>query len=218
VNPDAGPLHQPVRLALVAPSPDLERRVSTTLARSGIEVVLAVHSLDELDTTRMEEVSILLIEGGELATAHRNEIRAHARGRPGQLFLILAEGADEKVVRRALSIGAAGVIRRADLEATLEPALRAALVGLACFPLDVRAPSVKPILTNREKQILGMIVLGMSNADIARRLHLSESTIKSHLSVSYAKLGVRGRNEAAAVILDPTEGFGMGILHISDPT
>jgi DNA-binding NarL/FixJ family response regulator len=136
----------------------------------------------------------------------------------GAPVLLLAPGADEGTVRRAMSVGAAGVVRRADLEATLEPALRAVVAGLACFPRGVRMPSVKPVLTTREKQILGMIVLGMSNADICSRLHLSESTVKSHLSSSYAKLGVRSRNEAAAAILDPTDGLGMGILHISDPS
>jgi len=205
------------RLGLVAASDGFERHVSTVLAKSGIKALWVVPSLDELKTRGIDDVALVLIDGGELPTGRRTEIREHARGNPGRPFLIIAEGADEKLVRRALSIGAAGVIRRADLEATLGPAVRAVLAGLTCFPLDVRAPSVKPVLTNREKQILGMIVLGMSNADIARRLHLTESTIKSHLSVSYAKLGVRSRNEAAAVILDPTEGFGMGILHISDP-
>ena len=74
------------------------------------------------------------------------------------------------------------------LQRALEPAIRAVVAGLACFPLEVRASTVKPVLTNREKQILAMVVLGMSNADIARRLHLTESTVKSHLSAGYTKL------------------------------
>ena len=60
-----------------------------------------------------------------------------------------------------------------------------------------------------------MVVLGFTNGEIARQLHLAESTIKSHLSSSFTKLGVRSRNEAAELILDADGGLGTGILAIS---
>jgi DNA-binding NarL/FixJ family response regulator len=60
-----------------------------------------------------------------------------------------------------------------------------------------------------------MVVLGFSNAEIAKKLVLSESTIKSHLSSAFHKLGVRSRTEAAEMILDSNSGIGTGILAIS---
>jgi DNA-binding NarL/FixJ family response regulator len=56
--------------------------------------------------------------------------------------------------------------------------------------------------------------MGMTNAEIAAKLFLAESTVKSHLSSAFAKLGVASRSEAAAVILDSRTGVGLGILTI----
>jgi hypothetical protein len=60
-----------------------------------------------------------------------------------------------------------------------------------------------------------MVVLGLRNGEIARRLCLAESTVKTHLSVAFRKLGVRSRKEATTAILDPDSGFGYGILGIT---
>ena len=52
----------------------------------------------------------------------------------------------------------------------------------------------------------------MHNREIADRLFLAESTIKSHVASSLAKLGVRSRKEAAALVLDPQEGLRALVL------
>jgi DNA-binding CsgD family transcriptional regulator len=59
----------------------------------------------------------------------------------------------------------------------------------------------------REKQVLQLVADGLTNAEIACRLFLSESTVKSHLSSSFRKLGVSSRSEAAAVVLDADHGL-----------
>ena len=59
-----------------------------------------------------------------------------------------------------------------------------------------------PSLTPRERQVLGSVVTGRTNAQIADQLGLAESTVKSHLSSAFAKLGVASRAEAAALIRD----------------
>jgi DNA-binding NarL/FixJ family response regulator len=52
-------------------------------------------------------------------------------------------------------------------------------------------------LSVRQREILGYVVEGLSNAEIARRLYLSESTIKQHLRAAYKLVGVSNRTEAA---------------------
>ena len=65
----------------------------------------------------------------------------------------------------------------------------------------------KPTFSHREKEILELLVAGMTNRQIGDRLYLSESTVKTHVTAAFAKLGVRSRKDAAAILLDPAEGL-----------
>ena len=69
----------------------------------------------------------------------------------------------------------------------------------------------RPALSHRERQVLTCVSRGFTNAQIARQLFLSESTIKSHLSSAFAKFGVRSRREAAAIFLDLEQGTGIAL-------
>jgi DNA-binding NarL/FixJ family response regulator len=117
-------------------------------------------------------------------------------------------------IREALMAGASGVALWDDLGVALAPTIRAVLAGQACVPRAHSRQIEPPALSSREKQILGLIVMGYSNGQIAQQLFLAESTVKSHLSSAFGKLGVRSRNEAVHLILDPERGLGMGILAI----
>jgi DNA-binding NarL/FixJ family response regulator len=115
-------------------------------------------------------------------------------------------------VRAALAAGAVGVIVEEDLESGLGSCLRAVRAGQICVPRGHWRQVEPPALSAREKQVLGLVVGGYMNSQIAERLFLAESTVKSHLSSAFGKLGVRSRNEAAELILDPERGLGLGIL------
>ncbi len=119
-----------------------------------------------------------------------------------ELRVLLTEGVDSFVLEE-------------EAATTLGAAVRAAAAGLLALPGPLRQALVKPVLSAREKQVLGLVVLGLTNGEIARKLHLTESTVKSHLSSSFTKLGARSRSEATALILDPATGLGTGILTIA---
>jgi DNA-binding NarL/FixJ family response regulator len=115
-------------------------------------------------------------------------------------------------VRAVLAAGAAGVVLEREMAGTLGPCLHAVRVGQICVPRQQWRQIAPPALSTREKQILGLVVMGYMNSQIAERLFLAESTVKSHLSSAFGKLGVRSRNEAVNLILDSERGLGMGIL------
>ena len=71
---------------------------------------------------------------------------------------------------------------------------------------------VKPVFSHREKQILSLVVSGLGNKEIADRVFLAESTVKSHLASAFAKLGVRSRKDAVSVLLDRDEGLAATAL------
>lgn len=115
-------------------------------------------------------------------------------------------------VRAALGAGAAGVVLVAELDSSLGPCVQAARADQICVPRAHWRQIEPPVLSLREKQTLGLVVMGFTNGQIAQQLFLAESTVKSHLSSAFGKLGVRSRNEAVNLILDPERGLGMGIL------
>jgi len=78
----------------------------------------------------------------------------------------------------------------------LEEATNVARPNIA--PIDAGAESQ---LTQRERQVLGLLVQGLSNRKIARTLRISESTVKNHLHAIFLKLDVTDRTQAIAVIL-----------------
>jgi DNA-binding NarL/FixJ family response regulator len=115
-------------------------------------------------------------------------------------------------LRKALRAGAAGIVLDDDLARTLGPTAQAVHAGqLAMPPVLGRRIAPQP-LSHREKEVLGLVVRGYTNRQIADELYLAESTVKTHLSSAFAKLDTRSRAEAAALILDPEEGHGLGIL------
>jgi DNA-binding CsgD family transcriptional regulator len=134
-------------------------------------------------------------------------------GAPIVLVLPTVSRAD---VREALAAGAHGIVLEHTVEASLEPTLDAVLAGQLVLPPTGRAHLAPPVFSPREKQVLGLVVLGLSNGDIAAKLTIAEATVKSHLTTCFRKLGVRTRSAAVARILDPHEGLGVGILSLAE--
>lgn len=140
------------------------------------------------------------------------QVQTLMRGIEQALVVVICPAIERWEVRAVLGAGAAGVVLEEEMGGSLGPCLQAVRVGQVCVPKRHGRQIAPPALSMREKQILGLVVMGYMNSQIAEQLFLAESTVKSHLSSAFGKLGVRSRNEAVGLILDSERGLGMGIL------
>jgi DNA-binding NarL/FixJ family response regulator len=133
------------------------------------------------------------------------------RGRLGKvspaLVVVVSPECGPLGARRAIRAGADSLVLEHELEEALLPAVRAVAAGLSVLPAVLRDGMDRIAFSHREREVLRLAVQGHTNSEIAAALFLAESTVKSHLSSAYRKLGAVGRKDAASLILDPEEGL-----------
>jgi DNA-binding NarL/FixJ family response regulator len=203
IAPASAPL-----IAMLADDELAARRIEGVLAADGLFVATRRRRADDADATAEPEV--LLVVCGRGITERDHQMRRMRRRLPMTRLVAVMPEDSRRGVRRALEAGAEGVVFETQLESTLSLTVRAVLAGQTVVPAPGRLELDRPTLSAREKQVLGMVVAGMSNKAIAGELFLAESTVKCHLSSAFSKLGVRSRNEAADLILHSgADGGGM---------
>ncbi len=128
---------------------------------------------------------------------------------PEASILVFASEVDLPLARAALRAGANGYIhagmRPEHIGRAVEVASQGEIVAprkLLEYLLTSEEPADIKALSARQREILGFVVEGLSNAEIGNRLYLSESTIKQHLRAAYKVLGVKNRTEAARLVRD----------------
>jgi DNA-binding NarL/FixJ family response regulator len=164
-------------------------------------------------STRIADVVVTAVE--RLTKSELAELRA-LRGRLRQSrVVVVVDDVTPGCVHAAFDAGADAVVDAPGAEQRLAAAIRSAQAELASFPREVRVRFARPALSTREKQVLGLVVLGYTNSEISTALHIAETTVKTHLGAIFEKLGVRSRNEARSLVLDPVRGHGLGVLAIT---
>jgi DNA-binding NarL/FixJ family response regulator len=208
-----GPLESENPGALVA-APGARKNLLEALAREELSfdafenpdvLLAAAHKLDP---------SLIVLALGGATTETLSYVEPLTRRFTTAALVLVCPQIERWEVRAALTAGVAGIVLADDADAVLGPCARAVRAGQTCVPRVNWRQIEPPVLSSREKQILGLVVMGFMNGQIAEQLFLAESTVKSHLSSAFGKLGVRSRNEAVSLILDPERGLGMGILAI----
>ncbi len=132
-------------------------------------------------------------------------LRTIRREDPSARCVVLTTYEGDEDIHQALAAGAAGYIIKAMSHEALVDALRRVHAGSRYLPAPVaqslasRTPNSD--LSRRERDVLSLMVQGKSNKDIASALHITEATVKSHVSVILERLGVTDRTQAVIAAL-----------------
>jgi two-component system response regulator DesR len=159
-----------------------------------VERCLAARTAEEaLALTRTFKPHVALIDlflgddyGADLSRAVRD-------ASPSTRVLLIS-GAGRMAPAAARLAGASGFISKDSDAREVVAAVRTVSSGMTTFAPKSDQP--EPVLSEREREVLGLIAAGSTNKEIAQRLFLSPYTVKEHTSAVYRKLGARNRADA----------------------
>jgi DNA-binding NarL/FixJ family response regulator len=137
---------------------------------------------------------------------------------PTPRVVVLTTYADDESIFAALQAGALGYLTKDSSAEDIARAVRAVHAGQALLepavqrrlieslrerpPAPTSPPPAPDDLTPREVEVLGLIAKGLNNGDIARRLFVSEATVKTHVNNIFSKAGLRDRAQAVRYAFD----------------
>jgi DNA-binding NarL/FixJ family response regulator len=204
----------PLRVVLADDHPVVLIGVRSMLAHEGLEIVGEANDGDEATTMTLElEPDILLLDLAMPRLPGLEAMRAIMGRSPGVKIILLTSTISTQQIIEALHIGARGIVLKDAVAQHLTQAIQTVAAGdywiggervvnlvAALHELMEKAkpPERKTFgLTPREMEVVGCIVEGCSNRDIARQFNISEETVKRHLSNIFDKTGVSTRLELA---------------------
>jgi DNA-binding NarL/FixJ family response regulator len=180
------------------------------------------------DISAVEPSDDVVILHRRASAADLNRLR-RTLGRQMPRVLITTPVLDERDIIGALNCGATGylivaetpnyclvnaAVRTAAGESTLSPGVVQVMLRQLAGPAQ---PAPRPVrggdLTQRERQIMELLVVGHTIAEIADHLHITRKTVRNNLSTIYAKLNVRRQSEAILLWLDRQNGTGTHLRH-----
>jgi DNA-binding NarL/FixJ family response regulator len=132
--------------------------------------------------------------------------RRVAHGSPDTRVIVFTSFSDRDRIMETLDAGAIGYLLKDAEPEEIHAAIRAGARGesplapkaaAALLADRVAHPTVGVQLTGREREVLELVVAGMANKQIARRLGISEKTVKGHLTNLFQRIGVTDRTQAA---------------------
>jgi DNA-binding NarL/FixJ family response regulator len=186
---------------VISGDPSLAARAERALERDGLMVTLLAVGTDPSllhEAERSPSLVVIAADFGEyrleqtLLWTERH--LAHA------LVIVVVEAGQHVDAGRLLAMGADGLLHERDIDVALGAMCRLAATGHVSLPSEMRHTIQPPALSHRERQTLGLALAGLTNAQIARKVFIAESTVKTHLSSAFRRLGVHSRREAAALL------------------
>jgi len=198
-----------IRVLIVDDHELIRRGLSDLLgAADGIEVVGAIADGSMAAAAAIElEPDIVLMDMSMPGLDGIDATRAVLSVRPATNVIMLTSFSENARIMAALNAGAVGyLLKDAEPEDIIRALRDAAAGGVPLSPKAARAllPSNRPAanvgagaLSAREREVLSLVAVGLPNKSIARRLTISEKTVKAHLTRVFTVLGVSDRTSAA---------------------
>lgn len=164
-----------------------------------------------LDLLRDREVDVVLLDYAlDDETAHTVVQALRAAGFAGRILLVTA-GLPDREAREMIAAGVAGIFHKQHAADELKRSIREVFEGKVLIDEHYlrqllrdaagdETPAVR--FTDRERLILGYLMEGLANKEMAVQLHLSESAVKAALQVLFNKTGVRTRSQLVRVALE----------------
>lgn len=175
-------------------------------AEEDLRVLGKAKNLEEalaLAKARRPDVMLLDVEMTGTATA-KEALRSIVRVSPALRVVVLMTNDEPRMIEDFVALGARGYVLKSVTKEELIATVRAvgqnedrvALSLSRCTLERLVAKVSGPVLSPRELEVVSLVAKGFSNAQIASRLHISEGTVRRHLTNTYAKLGVTNRMQA----------------------
>jgi DNA-binding NarL/FixJ family response regulator len=175
-------------------------RIREALEREGFQLELDWGRLDELAERSRPHLDVVIVVEGEWEITP-DEALLDARDRVPQARFVVICAPQRDRPQTLLWHGVEGIVVEPGADAVVGPIARAVLGGYLAVPAVLRMAVNLPPLSARDRELLDLVVDGLTNREIAQRLYLAESTVKRHLSTLFRRLGVKSRSEAAAAAL-----------------
>ena len=192
-------------------------------AEEDVEVVgEAANGLEAIAMAEREQPDVVLLDVEMPVMGAESAIERILHASPSSKVLVLTMYDEPRLVRRLLGLGAHGYIVKNATREELVAAVRTihrvenrVVLSVSRGTADRLEGSERDKLSVRELEVLLLTARAMSNSQIASHLHISEGTVKRHLTNIYAKLGVSSRADAAKKAL--TSGL-ITFRDLSDPS
>ena len=174
-------------------------------AEEGMEVVgVAANGQEAVELTAEAKPDVVLMDVEMPLMGAEQAMRQILCTSPNLKILVLTMYDEPRLVRKLLMLGAHGYLVKNATREELVAAVRTVhrvedriVLSVSRSTAARLEGSEQSVLSNRELEILLLIARAMSNNQIASRLHISEGTVKRHLTNIYTKLGVCSRADAA---------------------
>ena len=180
-------------------------------AEAGVEIVAAApDGATALAAIRAHEPSMAVLDINMPQLTGLEVLEALEADGPATRVVLLTGSATDEQIATAVVRGAWGFLLKEHALDTLMECLRTVAAGQRWLPEEVVAPAIRRaterrekdvqlarVLTAREYEIAGLVAQGLSNKHIARRLTISEGTVKIHLHNTFEKLGGANRTSLA---------------------